>query len=70
MMCSKKAHCLVPLGAAGRPGLGFDPGFDPGCCWAPLGAAEHCWAPLGAVVRCWVQLGTFVLILQLVAGNH
>ena len=60
MMCSKKAHCLVPLGAAGRPGLGFDPGFDPGCCWVPLGAAgPHC-----------VPLGTFVLILQLVARNH
>ena len=43
MMCSKKAlvgtvWCRwAPLGAAGLPGLGFDPGFDPGRRWAPLG---------------------------------
>ena len=53
-------HCWAPLGTAGHH-------------WAPLGTSGHRWAPLSTAGRrcgCWVQLGTFVLILQLVAGNH
>ena len=66
-MCSKKALVgavlchWVPLGA---------PGFDPGCRWAPLGTTVHRCVLLGTVGSCWAPLGTFVLILQLVAGNH
>ena len=49
---------------------GFDSGFDPGCRWPPLSTVGCRWAPLCAAGCHWEPLGTFVLILQLVAGNH
>ena len=36
--------------------VGMD--FDPGCCWALLGAAGCCWVLLGAAEHCWALLGT------------
>ena len=69
----------MPLGAAGRLGLGFDSGFDlpgfwptrvltyPGFDLPGFWSAVCCWVPLGTAGHCWVPLGTFVLIWQLVA---
>ena len=61
MMCSiLKGHLVLQGAPRCSKVLQLDPDFDPGCRWPPLSAAE----------RCWMPLGTFVLILQLVAGNH
>ena len=38
--------------------------------WVQLSTAGRCWALQGTAGCHWVLLGTFVLILQLVAGNH
>ena len=56
----------APLGASGFD-PGFDPGFNPGF---DSGIAGRCWTLLGPAGRHWAPLGTFVLILQLVAGNY